>query len=421
MKYIFTFFTIIFLFTACQNKQGSIPELKTYNSFDKFNYSKESITFFEREFDRISTIENPKILEQYLDFYKQNSNYFLNGKVKVKALENQLTQIREKQTLDSQLAQLKKAETLEKKESIKIYKQLAKEGNIKAQRELVERYKINNPSLALKWLEKLVRQEDIHSMKEYASANIYMVRPIIVQDLNKAIDTYEKLAKLGELSSLMRLGNIYEYGYHKQVAPRDRDKSLTYYELAASKNYEIAQKKLYEIYSCKECKPNRYNPEKAQALQKILNNPGTKTLERLEKKIKIPKIKKEIIKEKVIEEIKEIKKRTKLAKKVIIKCYDMKTASIEISDKCKNKIKTFLNNDNIISKIVLIPVLDKSDFSFYDKDPSKEDFLEELGRDRALEIKNYLNEVIKELPRIKTYEYYVTSKKSNKGVIIKFY
>jgi len=50
----------------------------------------------------------------------------------------------------------------------------------------------------------------------------------------------------------------------------DKKRSLEYYELAASKNYPIAIKKLYEIYSCEKCIPDRYNAKKAEELKKKL-------------------------------------------------------------------------------------------------------------------------------------------------------
>ncbi|WP_143145199.1 tetratricopeptide repeat protein [Arcobacter sp. LA11] len=460
MKYILFIFSIFLFFTGCQNNDVEIPNLKTYNSFDKFNYTKEDITFFEKEFENILSIENVEILKQYEQFYSKNSNYFLNGKQKVQTLKQKIEKLKKDKDSNSDLYLLQKAKKIikeDKKETIKIYKQLAKRGNIKAQRELVEIYKINNPSIALKWLEKLVESNDIASMKEYASANIYMVRPVIVQDLKKALETYEKLAEFGELSSIMRLGNIYEYGYHKEVAPKDKEKSLEYYELAASKNYEIAQKKLYEIYSCKKCKPDRYNPEKAKVLQKILvKYLDKKIIEELDKKeekitLKIkPKAieKKEVEIKKVVEKpkteeiskkkietketveapkVEEAKKETTIitkqekSKKEIVKCYDMEVASEMITDDCKNKIQTILQKKKYISRITILPVIDKSDIAYFEKEDSKKSLLESLAKNRVLEIEKYLKENIENTPDIKKYDYHVISKKKNKGVILKFY
>lgn len=467
MKYILVILSIFLFFTGCQNSNIDIPNLKTYNSFDKFNYSKENINFFEKEFENILSIENIEILKQYKKFYKKNSNYFLNGKQKLETITNRISKLEKNIDVKSDLQLLEKAKQADKKEAIKIYKELAKKNNLQAQRELVDIYKINNPEESLKWLEKLVENEDIYSMKEYASANIYMVRPIIVQDLEKALSTYERLSKLGELSSTMRLGNIYEYGYHKQIAQQDKEKSLEYYELAASKNYKIAQKKLYKIYSCKKCKPNRYNPKRAKELQKILiKDLNKKIITELAKKkqIVIPKklknevVLKEIdkkeekteIKEKIeikknieepkIEKDKEdkevkqiisepeptiIAKQNKIIKKrkkfEVIKCYDMEIASERITDNCKSQIQTILKNRTNILKIILLPVLDKNDIAYFKDDVKKKSLLDTLGKNRTLEIEKYLKETVENTTKIKTHGYHVISKKSNKGVILKFY
>ncbi len=461
MRYILSIFSIFLFFTGCQNSNVEIPNLKTYNSFDKFNYTKEDISFFEKEFENILNIENIETLKQYEKFYTENSNYFLNGKQKVASLNNKIYKLEKSIDTKSDLFLLEEAKKAEKKEAIKIYKELAKRNNIKAQRELVEIYKIENPEISLYWLEKLVETNDIHSMKEYASANIYMVRPVIVQDLEKALNTYEDLAEKGELSSIMRLGNIYEYGYHKEVAKQDKEKALEYYEQAASKGYLIAQKKLYKIYTCEKCKPNRYNPEKAKALQKVLvkNLDKEISLERerkAKKKIskkpvkiikpkaiaKTEEIKKEaivIIEEKIskteieikeptevskVEEVKEeliiITKQEK-SKKEVVKCYDMETVSAMITDNCKNKIQTILQKKKNISKITLLPVIDKNDIAHFKKIESKKSLLEALAKNRVFEVEKYLKENIKDIPNIKKYSYHVISKKSNKGVILTFF
>jgi TPR repeat protein len=438
MRYILFFFSIIFLFSGCSNKQDITPTIQKYSSIDTFNYSKQSITFFENEFSNILKIENINILEEYTNFYSKNKNYFLNGKQKVEELKNRLKSLQIKQDITSTNYLLKKAKkTLisNKKEAIKIYKELANENNIKAQRALVEIYKISNPTLSLKWLEKLVENRDIYSMKEYASSNIYMVRPILVQDLKKAINTYKELANAGELSSIMRLGNIYEYGYHKQVAPQDRNKSLEYYETAAAKGYEVAQKKLLNIYSCKKCIPSRYNEEKAKALQKLLvQNLNKKIFAQLKKEIPLVKtikaniivkkeIKKEIKKEskKPIGRIKQKKNKNQKSKIEIIKCYDLEIASTNITNSCKNKIQSFLEKKRNILKIILIPVLDKNDIAHFDTNDLKKELLKSLGKNRTLEMEKYLRSNIENSPRIKSYDYHVISKKENRGFIIKFY
>lgn len=142
--------------------------------------------------------------------------------------------------------------------------------SIKEQREFAKKYKYTNPEKSIYWYEKLVLENDIESIDEYAYANLYMINPIIIQDVKKAVKLYEKLAKQNHESSLMRLANIYEYGYFKNEVPIDKQKALEYYKQASDLNYTPAQKKLVKIYLCKECNDKRYNKEEGLRLLKIL-------------------------------------------------------------------------------------------------------------------------------------------------------
>lgn len=437
MKYILSVLSIFLFFTGCQNSNVETPNLKTYSSFDKFDYSKENINFFEKEFENISSIENIKILKEYQKFYTKNSNYFLNGKQKIAILSNKIYGLEKIVDTNSDVILLEKAKIVPKKEAIKIYKELAKKNNIKAQRELVEIYKLTSPEESLKWLEKLVEEDDIHSMKEYASANIYMVRPIIVQDLEKALITYEELAKKGELSSMMRLGNIYEYGYHKEVAKQDKEKALEYYESAADKGYLIAQKKLYKIYTCEKCKPNRYDQKKAEKLQKILvkNLDKDISLERERKATK--KTKKGIVELTKVEKVKNnsnqedkkpvgvISKKTKDPKLATVKCYDMKKAKVVLTKNCKKNINLVLKENKNISKINITAILDKEDIAYYkNKIPNtkfQKSLLKALANDRLFETVWHLQRKLKDDSIINISTYFVNSKNKNRGIILKFY
>lgn len=428
MRFFLLFIFIIFTLTGCQNNETSTPTLNKIYSYDKFDYSKEQISYFEKEFENILNIQNLKILKEYANFYNENKSYFLNGKIKVEKINKKIVKLQTKKS--KTLSKLKEANNKkEKKEAIKIYKQLAKEGNIKAQRELVKTYKINNPELSLELLEKLVEQEDIQSMKEYASANIYMVRPVIVQDLEKALKTYERLAQLGELSSIMRLGNFYEYGYHKSVAPQDREKSLEYYEEASSKGYIIAKKKLFNIYSCKKCKPNRYNQEKADILQKELIKDLDKKLSKVLKEkptaktIKQKKSKKLVKKDEV--KIFPINKKQTNKKIATIKCYDMEISKSKLSKTCQNDINKLIKDNKKISKINIIPVIDENDKQYFINNIAESKFqkslMDYLANSRSFNTVWYLRTVLKDDSMISISTYHVTSKKQNRGVVIRFY
>ena len=273
MKNIYLIITFVLLFTACANKvpqKSNIELVQNFYYIDDFIYKKEQISFFEKEFHRILKLNNKKILQEYANFYRNNQSYFINALEKAKQLENRIKKNKVHYVKNSHKELLTKALSSNKKDAIKIYLKLAKEDNIFAKRELARIYKISDPIKSVFWYEKLILDNDIKSIKDYAYANIYMIRPIIVQNVKKAVQLYEKLEQLGETSALMNLGNIYEYGYFKDDFPQDKEKSLQYYEKAAKKDYTNAQRKLAQIYLCKECEAKRYNKEKGLKLLETL-------------------------------------------------------------------------------------------------------------------------------------------------------
>ena len=312
MKNIYLLLTLLLLVTGCAENQPKTPEIKETKNFyfpDEFIYKKEQILFFEKEFNRILKLNNKELLQTYADFYKRNESYFTNGLEKAQMIEDKIKKDKMIYIKNSHKSLLTKALSTNKEDAIKIYLKLAEENNIFAQRELAEIYKISDPIKSIFWYEKLISNNDIKSMKDYAYANIYMIRPIIVQNVKRAVSIYEELEKLGEVSVLMHLGNIYEYGYFKDDIPQNREKALEYYKKASSKNYTNAQKKLSQIYLCKSCEGNRFNKEEGLKLLKILASKGDeesiKKLEKISEEMQ-KATKKEIIQEETIQEETEI-------------------------------------------------------------------------------------------------------------------
>ncbi len=455
MRFFLISIFIIFTFNGCEINKPSSPSINKIFSYNNFNYSKEEIKFFETEYIKILNIDNPNVLEEYLSFYDKNYSYFLNGKQKVKNLKEKIRLLRKQNK-----------ETITKKYKIHdnpltLNKELAKKGNIKARRALVRAYKTEHPELSLKILQKLVKDEDIKSMKDYARANMYKIRPVQKKDVKKAIEIYKKLASFGELSSIMKLGNFYEYGYHKEIIPLDTNKSLEYYNKAASKGYILAKKKLYKIYSCKACKPNRYDEAKANVLQRELitdlnlrlsevseketknifvknKTISDKTIKELLKSIEKQNIKKEKVQVQKInknEEVKTTEEVKKVIKKVIkksknykkitpIKCYHMDVVKTELSKNCKEKIVKTINKFQNIKRIYLIPVIDKNDKKYFQNKNTKKSsinlLLKKLSNQRLETTIEYFKSKIQDESIIHKSPYHVISKVSNKGIIIKF-
>lgn len=293
MKNIYLLGILLILLLGCADKEVQTPIIKQNKNFyymDEFIYKKEQVTFFENEFNRILKLNNKEILKAYADFYRKNASYFINGLQKAEKLENRIKDNKLIYIKNSHKTLLTKALSSNKKDSIKIYLTLANEDNIFAQRELARLYRISNPIKSVFWYEKLISNNDIKSIEDYAYANIYMIRPIIVQNVKKGVSLYEKLEKLGETSASMHLGNIYEYGYFKNDFPQDKQKALKYYKKAAMNDYTNAQRKLSQIYLCEKCKGNRFN--KIEGI-KLLETLASKGNEESIKKLK--EIKEEIL------------------------------------------------------------------------------------------------------------------------------
>lgn len=297
MRTTYLLITLLFILVGCGNNQPQISKpiskpiakpisktitkskLKTtpdiiFHDISEFIYKKNQIVFFEKQFDKILKLKNKDSLQKYANFYRKNASYFINGKLKAKALEKRRINLDNLDNSNSHKVLLTKALSLGSKDSIAIYERLAKEGNIFAKRELAEIYKYDNKLKSVFWYKNLIENNDIESIKYFAFANLHMVNPIIVQDTKKAVKLYEKLDSLGEVSGLVHLGNIYEYGYFKNDFPVDKKKSLKYFQKAAKKGYTPAQKKLTKIYLCEKCKGDRYNKEEGMRLLNILVSKG---------------------------------------------------------------------------------------------------------------------------------------------------
>lgn len=305
MKYILLFIWAIFLLTACSSKEPEKQEIvektqeKNYHFVEEFIYKKEQIIFFEKEYENILKIKNKKLLQEFANFYKKNSSYFINGEYKAKNLENKILELNNEK-LSSHKQLLTKALSVNKNDAIQIYEKLAYEGNIFAQRELAEIYKYDNKLKSIFWYKKLIENNDIKSIKDFAFANLRMVSPVVVQDVKRAVKLYEKLDSLGEVSGLVHLGNIYEYEYYKDEIPMDKQKALKYFEKAAAKDYTPAQKKLVKIYLCETCQGDRYNKEKGMKLLNILVEKNDREAIEMLNKINKKTITQEVIQEELI-------------------------------------------------------------------------------------------------------------------------
>jgi len=121
-----------------------------------------------------------------------------------------------------------------------------------------------------------------------------------------------------------------------------------------------------------------------------------------------------------------ISKSINLKKKVINKltyksvmCTDMNSASFNITNTCIDNYSQFIKNNKEPKYYEVIPLISKDDFTNEDfKLDSKK---RELARKRVKVIIKRLRDIVKPNIEIKSVKYYLVSKKSYKGVVIRAY
>lgn len=151
-----------------------------------------------------------------------------------------------------------------------------------------------------------------------------------------------------------------------------------------------------------------------------------------------PKIK-EIVKEVVVTKVVNLEKSNfkeyyNSLKYKSLKCYDFKAGDIFPNKKCKSDLKTFLEKNKKALRFEVIPVIAEDDNLVFTKMEAnlktmdenfknrvKEYMFRGLSRERVLETSWEIKEILGEDVILTPTNYYVKSKKNNKGVIIKAY
>lgn len=115
-----------------------------------------------------------------------------------------------------------------------------------------------------------------------------------------------------------------------------------------------------------------------------------------------------------------------------LKCFDYEKGSVDLSDVCKEKIKTFIDENKKAIRFELIPIISGNDNTLYtqlrpfldnigpDSRQKVSNYLKEsLSRHRVINALNYVNELDDDLI-VNTANYHVKSK-SLKGIVFRAY
>ena len=142
---------------------------------------------------------------------------------------------------------------------------------------------------------------------------------------------------------------------------------------------------------------------------------------------------KEVIKEKIVPSTNEIDDKTlknyfNSQKFEIYKCYDFKVGQTIFPNECKKSLKEFLAKTKDSFKLEVTAVISPDDKVIFENanlndadEKIKEYILRGFSRERVLETTFYIRDILKEDTILTPVNYYVTSKKLSKGIIIKAY
>lgn len=141
--------------------------------------------------------------------------------------------------------------------------QRAKTGDLEAQFELGKLYKEGNKELnieinteeGIEWLKKAAEQN--HKKAQHELGSYYLNK----EDHQKAYEMFLKAAKQDYEYSQYNIGLMYHYGIY---LPKDIDKAIEYYKLAASKKLPSAQCNLGILYFLKHEEDNHQQQDKAR-------------------------------------------------------------------------------------------------------------------------------------------------------------
>lgn len=273
----------------------------------------------------------------------------------------------------------------------------------------------------------------------------------ITQELNKADDINKKviipsirdkkkenrdinilLYLVGTIALLLFLVVIYLF-----INKEDFEKSTT--SIGESKT---STEKVYDEKVIQDNKELKNDIESKEPLIKVIEtNEKIKVEEEIDTKPKetVKEIIKEVVKEKIVTKIVKLEKENfktyyNSSNFNTLKCYNFKAGDIFPTSACKKNLSKFLKENKNAIRFEVIPVIAQNDNIIFDKmqsnmksmdkafqDRVKEYMYRGLSRERVLETTWYIKDVLGEDTILTPTNYYVKSKKNNKGIIVKAY
>lgn len=235
---------------------------------------------------------------------------------------------------------------------------------------------------------------------------------------------------VGAIALLLFLVVVYLFIYKEDLSKSNLD----------TKPQKISTEKFYE----EKVKENQKEIKKdILAIQNdtVIKEPMIKVQNDIKeiKKVKPKEIEKIVIKEKIVTKVVNLDKKNfktyyNSSKYNSLKCYNFKAGDIFPTNACKNNLQKFLKENKKAIRFEIIPVISENDNIIFNKmkenikkmDKTFQNKVEEymyrgLSRERVLETSWFIRDVLGEDTILTPTNYYVKSKKNNKGIIVKAY
>ena len=199
---------------------------------------------------------------------------------------------------------------------------------------------------------------------------------------------------------------------------------------------KIDEKEVIKVNEPKEIKVEEKEIQKNEIVAKILKKTENKDIIEIPKEtVAIKEEVKESLKEEkynIISKEKSFKDYYNSTKYKKLTCYDFKAGTTRPTDACKKELKKFLITNKDTIRLEVIAVIGEDDIKLFDKldniklnnlksNKVKDFMLRGLGRERVLETTWFIKETLGDDVVLTPTNYYVTSKKNNKGFLIKAY
>ncbi len=364
-------------------------------------------------------------------------------KNKSEKLKEILNQTISQEEIEEKLKKEIKSAAIKKAEQKKIEEEQLK----KAAEDKIEEQKLqkNNPEIAInneplqKTTEEKIEEKvnhklneiEIETKREEDGVEEKVIIPSVREKKKENRDINILLYLVGTIALLLFLVVIYLF---------INKGNLSGSNLSTDKK-EISTEKFYEEKILEENREIKIEP-KAIKNDTVIKEPMIKVQENIEKIIKEEKPKeiiKEVIKERVITKVVKLDKKNfktyyNSAKFNSLKCYNFKAGDVFPTNTCKKNLAKFLKENKNALRFEVIPVIAENDNIIFNKmqsnmksmdkafqDRVKEYMYRGLSRERVLETTWYIKDILGEDSILTPTNYYVKSKKNNKGIIVKAY